>query len=50
MDVPGISRPILVAMIVVAAILLAFGTTKAIALFTEHTDTHTRIVAAAPTI
>lgn len=50
MDVPGISRPILVAMIVVAAILLAFGTTKALALFTEHTDTHTRIVAAAPTI
>jgi hypothetical protein len=50
MDVPGISRPILVAMIVVAAILLAFGTTKAIALFTERTDTHTRTVAAAPTI
>lgn len=50
MDVPGISRPILVVMIIVAAILLAFGTTKALAVFTEHTDTHTRIVAAAPTI
>ena len=50
MDVPGIPRPALVAMIAVAAVLLAFGATKAIALFTEHTDTHTRIVAAAPSI
>jgi len=50
MNVPGIPRPALVAMIAVAAVLLAFGATKAIALFTEHTDTHTRIVAAAPSI
>jgi hypothetical protein len=40
----------LVVMIVVAAILLAFGTTKAVALFTEHTDTHTRVIAASPSI
>jgi hypothetical protein len=50
MDVPGISRPILVLMIVVAAILLAYGTTKAIAVATGHTNTHTQIVTAAPTI
>jgi hypothetical protein len=40
----------LVVMIVVAAILLAFGTTKAVALFTEHTDTHTRVIPASPSI
>ena len=50
MEVPGISRPVLVVLIVVAAILFPFGGTKAIALFTEHTDTHTRVVAAAPSI
>jgi putative adhesin len=50
MDVPGISRPVLVGLIVVAAIIFLFGGTKAIALFTEHTDTHTRVVAAAPSI
>lgn len=50
MEVPGISRPVLVVLIVVAAVLFLFGTTKAIAVFTEHTDTHTRVVAAAPTI
>jgi hypothetical protein len=50
MDVPGIPRPVLVVLIVVATVLLLFGTTKAIALFTEHTDTQTRVVAAAPTI
>jgi hypothetical protein len=50
MEVPGISRPVLVVLIVVAAILFLFGGTKAIALFTEHTDTQTRVVAAAPRI
>ena len=50
MEVPGISRPVLVVLIVVAAIIFLFGGTKAIALFTEHTDTHTRVVAAAPSI
>ena len=50
MDVPGIPRPVLVVLIVVAVLLFAYGGTKAIALVTEHTDTHTRVVAAAPTI
>jgi hypothetical protein len=50
MDVPGISRPVLIALIVVAALLFAFGATKAIALVTQHTDTRTHVVAAAPTI
>ena len=50
MDVPGISRPVLLVLIVVAALLFAFGATKAIGLITRHTDTHTRILAAAPTI
>ena len=50
MDVPGISRPVLVVLIVVAVLLFAYGATKAIAVVTEHTDTHTRVVAAAPTI
>jgi hypothetical protein len=50
MEIPGISRPVLVVLIVVATVLFLFGGTKAIALFTEHTDTHTRVVAAAPRI
>jgi hypothetical protein len=50
MDVPGISRPALAAMIVVAAVLFAFGATKAAGLVTEHTDTQTRTLTAAPTI
>jgi hypothetical protein len=50
MDVPGISRPVLVLLIVVAAFLFAFGATKAADLLTQHTDTHTRVLAAAPTI
>ena len=40
----------LVVLIVVAVLLFAYGATKAIAVVTEHTDTHTRVVAAAPTI
>jgi hypothetical protein len=50
MDVPGISRPALAAMIVVAAVLFAFGATKAVGLLTERTDTQTRTLAAAPTV
>ena len=50
MDVPGISRPVLVALIVVAVLLFAYGGTKAAGLLTQHTDTHTRTLAAAPTI
>jgi DUF4097 and DUF4098 domain-containing protein YvlB len=50
MEVPGISRPVLAVMIVVAVLLFAFGATKAVGLITQHTDTHTRILAAAPTI
>ena len=50
MDVPGISRPVLVAMIVVALVIFLFGATKAVGLLTEHTDAQTRTLAAAPTI
>jgi putative adhesin len=50
MDVPGISRPVLVVLIVAAVLLFAFGATKAAGLITQHTDTHTRIFAAAPAI
>jgi hypothetical protein len=50
MEVPGISRPVLVVLIVVAALLFAFGATKAVGLLTERTDTQTRTLAAAPTI
>jgi hypothetical protein len=50
MDVPGISRPVLVVLIIVAVLLFAYGATKAVAVVTEHTDTHTRVVAAAPAI
>jgi hypothetical protein len=48
MEVPGISRPALVVMIVVAVLLFAFGAAKAVGLITPHTDTHTRVLAAAP--
>jgi hypothetical protein len=50
MDVPGISRPVLVAMIVVALVIFVFGATKAVGLLTERTDAQTRTLAAAPTI
>ena len=50
MDVPGISRPVLVVLIVAAVLLFAFGATKAVGRLTEHTDTQTRTLAAAPTI
>jgi Putative adhesin len=50
MEVPWISRPVLLVLIVVAALLFVFGATKAVGLITRHTDTHTRILAAEPTI
>jgi hypothetical protein len=50
MTVPGISRVALVAMVVIAVVLFAFGATKAVGLVTERTDTQTRTLAAAPTI
>jgi hypothetical protein len=50
MDVPGISRPVLLAMIVVALLLFAFGATTAVGLMTQHTDTRTRVLAAASTL
>jgi hypothetical protein len=48
MDVPGISRPALVVLMVVAGLLFLFGATKAVGLITQHTDTHTRVIAAVP--
>jgi putative adhesin len=50
MDVPGISRLALVAMIVIAVVLFGFGATHAVGRLTERTDTQTRTLAAAPTI
>ncbi len=50
MDVPGISRPALVVLIVAAVLLFAYGATKAVGLLTERTDTQTRTLAAAPMI
>jgi hypothetical protein len=50
MSVPGISRPALIAMIAVAVLLFAGGVTWAVSWLTNHTDTHTRVLAAASTI
>jgi hypothetical protein len=50
MDVPGIPRPALVALIAVAVLLFASASTKAVGLLTERTDTQTRTLAAAPMI
>jgi putative adhesin len=50
MQVTGISRPVLVVLIVVAVVLFLFGAGKAAGLLTQHTDTHMRTLAAAPTI
>jgi hypothetical protein len=50
MDVPGISRPVLVVLIVAAVLLFAYGSTKAAGLLTQHTDTHTQTLAATPRI
>jgi hypothetical protein len=50
MDVPGISRPVLVVLIAVAVLLLAAGGSWALSWVTHHTGTHTRTIAAASTI
>jgi hypothetical protein len=50
MDVPGISRPVLVVLIVVAVLLFAYGAGTALGRLTRHTDTQTRTLAAVPTV
>jgi hypothetical protein len=50
MDVPGISRPVLVTLGVVAALLLVAGGAWATSFLTHKTERHTRALAAAPTI
>jgi hypothetical protein len=50
MDVAGISRPALLAMIAVAVALFAGGITWAASWVTRHTETHTRVLSAASTI
>jgi DUF4097 and DUF4098 domain-containing protein YvlB len=50
MDVPGISRPVLLVLIVVAAVLFLYGAGTALSRVTEHTDTQTRTFAATPTV
>jgi Toastrack DUF4097 len=50
MDVPGISRPVLVVLIVVAVVLFLYGAGAALSRVTEHTETQTRTFAAAPTV
>ena len=50
MHVPGIPRLALVAMIVAAVALFAFGATSAVGLLTQRTQTETRTLAAARTI
>jgi hypothetical protein len=50
MDVPGISRPVLVALIAVAVVLLAGGGSWALSWTTRHTDTQTRTMPASSTI
>ena len=50
MHVTGISRRVLVALIVAGVAVLAFGTTMAAGMLTRHTITHTQVLAAAPTI
>jgi DUF4097 and DUF4098 domain-containing protein YvlB len=50
MDVPGISRPVLVVLIVVAVLLFAYGAGTAVGRLTRHTDTQTRTLAAVSTV
>jgi DUF4097 and DUF4098 domain-containing protein YvlB len=50
MDVPGIPRPALVALIAVAVLLFAVGTSWALSWVTRQTDTTTRTLAAPSTI
>ena len=49
MHVPGISRPVFVAMIFAAVVLFAGAATSAVGLLTQRTETQTRTLAAAPT-
>lgn len=50
MDVAGISRPALLAMIAVAVALFAGGVAWSALWLTRQTDTHTRVLSAASTI
>jgi hypothetical protein len=50
MDVPGISRPVLVTLIAVTVLLLASGASWALSWATRHTDTQTRTLAGASAI
>jgi Putative adhesin len=50
MHVAGISRPALLAMVAVAVALFAGGITWAASWLTRHTETHTRVLSATPTI
>lgn len=50
MDVPGITRPVLVVLIVAAVVRFAYGAGTAVGRLTRHTDTQTRTLAAAPTV
>jgi hypothetical protein len=50
MQVKGISTPVLVAMIAVAAVLFVFGSTVALGHLTQRTREQTRTLPAAPTI
>jgi hypothetical protein len=50
MDVPGISRPVLVALIAVAALLFLAGAAWAVSWITHETELHTRTLSASPTI
>src|SRR5512132_3795170 len=46
MHVPGISRPVVVVLIVVAVLLFATGAAWALAFATHHTDTDTEVLPA----
>jgi DUF4097 and DUF4098 domain-containing protein YvlB len=50
MNVPGISRPVLVVMIAAAAVLFAGGGAWAVSWLTNRTETHTRVLSATPRI
>jgi hypothetical protein len=50
MSVPGISRPALFGMVAAAALLFVGGATWALSWLTNRTETHTRVLSAAPRI
>lgn len=50
MDVPGISRPVLLALIALAVLLLAAGGSWALSWATRQTDTNSRTIPAAKTV